>query len=399
MQVDAEDIREFCAQFDKLEDPRSPINRKHSLGDVMVICVCGVLSGCDGPIAIGDWAQAKGAWLKQHLPLPHGIPSHDTIGRLLMAIKPAAFQSCFEHWIAALVQAQEEALRGAGSATQGDDPTATTPRHIAIDGKTLRRSHDRRRALGPLHLVSAWAVDCGISLGQWATEEKSNEITAIPQLCEQIELKGSVVTIDAMGCQTEIAAKIVNGRGDYVLALKGNQGNLHAAVADRIETWMADDFAECEVQTLVVAEKKKHGRIDHHTYHQINVPDDLPGRAAWKKLTTIGVAIRLSQCGDNETSDVRFYISSLPLDIKLFAKSVRGHWGIENALHWCLDVTFREDESRLRERTLSNNVAWLKRFAISLLKQVRDKRSVAMRRRRCGWNENYLAQVLFGATV
>ena len=394
MQVDREDILEFCEQLGKLEDPRCHINRKHLLGDILVICVCAVLSGCDGPIAIGVWAQAKGAWLREHLALPHGIPSHDTIGRLLVALKPEAFQSCFKRWIAALVNAKEERLRsGAG------DPEAALPRHIAIDGKTLRRSHDHREGLGPLHLVSAWAVDCGISLGQLATEEKSNEITAIPQLCEQIELKGSIVSIDALGCQTQIAAKIVDGRGDYCLALKGNQGNLHAAVADRMEALMADNFAACEVQTLVVAEKKRHGRVDHYTYHQINVPADLPGRAAWKKLTTIGVAIRLSTSGDKETSDVRFYITSLPLDIKLFAKSVRGHWGIENALHWCLDVTFREDDSRLRERSLTNNIAWLKRFAISLLKQVRDKNSVAMRRRSCGWNENYLAQVLFGTTV
>lgn len=394
MQVDMEDILELSSHFGKLEDPRSHINRKHLLGDLMVICVCGVLSGCDGPIAIGVWAKAKAAWLQQHLLLPHGIPSHDTIGRLLVALKPEAFPSCFKSWIAALVNAKEELLQ-----PPADDPAATTPRHIAIDGKTLRGSHDRREGLGPLHLVSAWAVDCGISLGQLATEEKSNEITAIPQLCEQIELQGSIVTIDAMGCQTEIAAKIVKGGGDYCLALKGNPGNLHAAVADRIKTLMADDFAGSEAQTLVVAEKKKHGRVDHYTYHQINVPRDLPGRTAWKKLTTMGVAIRQSTSGDKETFDVRYYISSMPLDIKLFAKSIRGHWGIENALHWCLDVTFREDESRLRERNLTNNIAWLKRFAISLLKQVRDKNSVAMRRRACGWNENYLAQVLFGSTV
>jgi len=399
MQVDTEDIRELCVQFGKLEDPRSHINRKHLLGDVMVICVCAVLSGCDGPIAIGEWAQVKEAWLKQLLTLPHGIPSHDTIGRLLMALKPAAFQSCFKSWIAVIVNAKEALLRAAADERPADEAAALQRRHIAIDGKTVRRSHDRRRGLGPLHLVSAWAVDCGVSLGQLAAEEKSNEITAIPQLLEQIELKGSVITIDAAGCQKEIVAKIVQGRGDYCLSLKGNQGNLHAAVADRIEALMADDFADCEAQTLVVAEKKKHGRVDHYTYHQITVPQDLPGRAAWKKLTTIGVAIRLSTCGDKETSDVRFYISSLPLEIKLFAKSVRGHWGIENALHWCLDVTFREDDSRIRERNLTNNIAWLKRFAISLLKQVPDKRSVAMRRRHCGWNENYLAQVLFGSIL
>ena len=396
MQVDAEDILEISAHFGKLEDPRSHINQKHLLGDLMVICVCAVLSGCDGPIAIGDWARAKAAWLQQHLELPHGVPSHDTIGRLLMALKPVAFQACFANWVAAIVKAKELQLATDASASTLVPATAVL-RHIAIDGKTLRRSHDRRQGLGPLHLVSAWAVDCGVSLGQLATEEKSNEITAIPQLLEQVELKGSVVTIDAAGCQKEIAAKIVAGGGHYCLALKGNQGNLHAAVVDRIEALMADDFAGCEAQVLECQEKKKHGRLDHYTYYQLPAPLDLPGHAAWKKFETIGVAIRVSRCGDHETADVRFYINSLPLDVKLFAKSVRGHWGIENTLHWCLDVTFREDDNRVRERNLTNNMAWLKRFAISLLKQVPDKRSIAMRRRVCGWNEGYLAQVLFGS--
>lgn len=397
MQVDAEDILEISSHFGKLEDPRSHINRKHLLGDVMVICVSAVLSGCDGPIAIGEWAKAKAAWLQEHLELPHGIPSHDTIGRILMALKPAAFQACFREWIAAMVAAKEQAAT-VGRGTAEAPSAAGGPRHIAIDGKTLRRSHDRRRGLGPLHLVSAWAVECGVSLGQLATEEKSNEITAIPQLLEQVELRGSVVTIDAAGCQKEIAAKIVQGGGDYCLALKGNQGNLHAAVAERIEAWMAEDFAQVEVQTLERQEPKRHGRVDQYIYHQFAAPHDLPGRAEWNKLRTIGVAIRLSTRGDQETYDVRYYISSLPLDVKLFAQSVRGHWAIENTLHWCLDVTFREDDSRVRERHLTNNMAWLKRFAISLLKQVPDKRSVAMRRRHCGWNENYLAQVLFSST-
>ena len=395
MRVDVEDILEISKHFGKLEDPRSHINRKHLLGDILVICVCAVLSGCDGPIAIGQWAQAKAAWLQQHLPLPHGIPSHDTIGRVLMALKPQAFQDCFSDWIAATVKAKEAQAQKAVEPSEA--PATTERRHIALDGKTLRGSHDRRKELGPLHLVSAWAVECGVSLGQLATEEKSNEITAIPELLQQVELQGSVVTIDAAGCQKEIAARIVEGRGDYCLALKGNQGKLHAAVAEWIQAQMASDFTDCEVQSYECQEKKRHGRVDHYTYHQMPVPRDLPGKEQWKKLTTIGVAIRLSTCGDKETYDVRYYINSLPLDVRLFAKSVRGHWGIENTLHWCLDVTFREDDSRVRERNLTNNMAWLKRFAISLLKQVPDKLSIAMRRRCCGWNESYLAQVLFGS--
>jgi predicted transposase YbfD/YdcC len=372
-----------------LADPRSHINRKHLLGDLIVICVCGVLSGCDGPIAIGEWAKSKATWLKEHLELPHGIPSHDTIGRLLMALKPAAFQACFASWIAAIVEFRESRLR-----EEADDPSLRKHRHLAIDGKTLRGSHDRRKGLGALHLVSVWAVDCGVSLGQLATAEKSNEITAIPELLDQVQLKNSIVTIDAAGCQKEIAAKIVEGRGEYCLALKGNQGNLHAAVSGWIEEQMGTDFADCRVETFECREKK-HGREDHYTYYQFEAPKDLPGCEQWKKLKTVGVAIRSSRRAGQTTDDVRYYINSLPLNVKLFAKSVRGHWGIENSLHWCLDVTFREDECRVRERNMTDNLAWLKRFAISLLKQVEDKLSVAMRRRFCGWNENYLAQVLF----
>jgi predicted transposase YbfD/YdcC len=397
MQLDTEDILQILDHFSTLKDPRSHINRKHLLGELMVICVASVLAGCEGPIAIGRWAVMKRTWLKEHLELPGGIPSHDTIGRLLMVIRPAAFQACFANWLTAIIKAKEPSLPqvDADSATPAAC-AATPPRHLAVDGKTLRRSHDRRRGLGPLHLVSAWAVDYGVSLGQLATEEKSNEITAIPELLQQVELKGSVVTIDAMGCQKEIAATIVDGGGDFCLALKGNQGNLHAAVVDYAEEQILNDFADCQVETLEHQEPKKHGRQDHYTYYQFVAPAHLPGRDQWKKLNSIGVAIRRSQCGDKETVDVRFYITSLLLNVALFAKIVRGHWAIENTLHWCLDVTFREDDCRVRERNLTNNLAWLKRFAISLLKQVKDQQSVAMRRRCCGWSDEYLAQVLFG---
>jgi predicted transposase YbfD/YdcC len=390
MQVDTDEILEICKHFGELEDPRSHINRKHLLGDLIVICVCGVLSGSDGPIAIGIWAEKKADWLKEHLELPNGIPSHDTIGRLLVALKPLSFQACFTSWVAAIVEAKERSLSEAS-----EDPTRSQYRHVAIDGKTLRRSHDHGKGLGAMHLVSAWAVDCGVSLGQLATAEKSNEITAIPELLDQVQLKGAVVTIDAAGCQKEIAAKIVDGRGDYCLALKGNQGNLYAAAGDWVEAQMETDFADCWVET-VENQEKKHGREDHYAYYQFEAPKTLPGREEWKKLKTIGVAIRRSRRGEQTSEDVRYYISSLPLDVNLFAKTVRGHWAIENSLHWCLDVTFREDDCRIRQRNMTDNIAWLKRFAISLLKQVKDKCSVAMRRRSCGWSEDYLTQVLFG---
>ena len=246
----------------------------------------------------GNRPKRKRPGLKEHLELPHGIPSHDTIGRLLVALKPAAFQACFTAWIAALVKARESRLR-----EETDDPSLVKHRHLAIDGKTLRGSHDHRKGLGALHLVSVWAVDCGVSLGQLATAEKSNEITAIPELLEQVQLKNSIVTIDAAGCQKEIAAKIVDGRGDYCLALKGNQGNLHAAVSGWIEEQMETDFADCRVETLERREKK-HGREDHYTYYQFergrNYRDDRSGKSsrpwAWRSAAANAASRRPTTC-------------------------------------------------------------------------------------------------------
>ncbi len=382
--ITSEEAVSILDYFEDLEDPRSSINRKHLLGDLIVICICGVLGGADGPKAIGVWAQSNADWLQKYLALPAGIPSHDTLGRLLTLLKPAAFQACFEQWINSLRNRVADSVDATGK---------STGEVIAIDGKALRRSHDRKHQLGALFLVSAWSVQQGISLGQLATEEKSNEITAIPDLLDNIDVAGAIVTIDAAGCQKNIAAKIIDGGGDYVLSLKGNQGNLHDDVQNWIVIHMENNFADVTARKYEEV-VKGHGREDHLVYYQLRVPDSIRGCQNWKKLRTIGVAIRISRQGDKETSDVRYFISSLPLGVKRFARAVRGHWSIENTLHWCLDVTFREDESRLRDRHAADNVAWLKRFAVSLLKQQGDKESIAMRRRMAGWNTDYLAQVL-----
>ena len=372
-----QDVDSIVQNFNQLEDPRSTVNQRHLLGDLIVICIMGVIAGADGPLAIGVWAANNKRWLRQRLQLPNGIPSHDTIGRLLAALSPVGFQSCFESWIASI--------------TVGEDKVDL--RQIAVDGKVLRRSHDKRNGLGPLWLVSAWGVDRGISLGQLATDEKSNEITAIPQLLANLELKDTVVTIDAAGCQRAIAKQIVDAKGDYVFSLKGNQSKLHDAVSSYIETHMENNFADIKARTFIET-LKGHGRVDEITYYQMPVPADLVNREMWAGLKTIGVAIRISQCGDVCTSEVRYYISSISMGVKRFGRLVRGHWAIENTLHWCLDVTFREDESRVRNRNTANNLAWLKRFSLSLLKQQKDKHSIAMRRRIAGWNLDYLAQVL-----
>jgi predicted transposase YbfD/YdcC len=371
------DVKGILADFSDLPDPRSHVNRRHILGEIIVMSIMAVIAGAEGPKAIGLWAKNHESWLMKLLSLPGGIPSHDTFGRVLMALKPAAFQACFERWLRRVSAKHDNGEREI----------------IAIDGKTLRGSHDRAAGLGPLCLVSAWSVRRGISLGQLATDEKSNEITAIPELLDTIDVNKAIVTIDAAGCQKSIASQIYLSGGDYVLALKANQGGLHAAVVEYVNAQIEDDFKSAKARSYT-ERVNGHGRKDELAYYQMPMPHHLAGRAGWHGMQTIGVVVRMSERGDTFTSDVRYYISSLRMGVKLFAACARGHWGIENTLHWCLDVTFREDDCRVRNRILAENVAWLKRFAISLLKQVNDKESIAMRRRIAGWNPDYILKVL-----
>lgn len=276
--IGGQDAVNLLRFFDDLPDPRSMVNRLHRLGDVIVIAICAVIATADGPTAIAHWAKLNAAWLRRHLALPNGIPGKDTFRRVLGLLPPAAFQQCFQQWLQTLqVPADEE---------------SENKRHIAIDGKALRRSHDRKNGLGPMHIVSAWASDVGISLGQVATEEKSNEITAIPQLLELIDVEDAIVTIDAAGCQKTIAAKIVEGKGDYVLALKGNQEKLFQDVELLLLAHMQDDFAGCPVSRHVEVERG-HGRLESRTYYQMTAPSYLHGRSEWKGLKTIGAAVRV----------------------------------------------------------------------------------------------------------
>ena len=376
------EVRSIVDRFRELPDPRSTTNRRHLLVDVLVISVLAVIAGADGPVAIAQWGKLNHDWLKRYLRLPCGIPSHDTFGRVLEALKPAAFQQCFAAWLESLLDGGEE--------------DSTRPQ-VAIDGKTLRRSHDRGHGLGPLHLVSAWATQRGITLGQIATEEKSNEITAIPELLKQINVEGAIVTIDAAGCQKNIAEQIVEGGGDYVLALKGNQGTLHRDVEAFVADHANDDFARVDVSRHE-EEETRHGRKERRLYYQMNVPEHLAGRTAWRKLKTIGIAFRTSEVNGKEQMEVRHYISSLKRQVRMFARAVRNHWSIENTLHWSLDMTFREDESRIRGRHVAENIAWLRRIALSLLKQHPGKESLVMKRRMAGWSHAFLMEVLAGNT-
>lgn len=385
-----DDVRRFCLDeivrhFEELEDPRSTVNRQHPLVSVLVISMIAVLAGASGPTAIAKWAAFKEEFLLRTLNLPNGIPRKDVFRRVLMALKPGAFQACFADWLQSLREA-------AAAATGVEQPV------LAVDGKTLRRSHDHSKGLGALHSVSVWAIDFGLSLGQVACAEKSNEITAIPEVLKLVDIEGAIITIDAMGTQKAIAEQIIESKADYVLALKGNQETLHQAVIDSIDEHSEDDFARVNARRHQTKETG-HGREETRTYIQMQVPQNLPGQELWKNLKSVGVVV--SECVRNgkATAEVRYYISSLGVSVKRFAHAVRSHWGIENTCHWCLDVTYRENESRVREKQLRENLAWLNRFTLSLSKQYPSRDSIAMKRRGCGWNEDFLLRVLAGVTV
>ena len=375
-------LDEIIGYFDDLEDPRDTVNRKHPLVSVVVVAMMAVLSGAGGPTAIARWAALKAEFLTGVLPLPHGIPRKDVFRRVLGLLQPAAFQACFAAWLRSLRARAAEAT-GVGQPV------------FAVDGKTARRSHDRGKGLGALHCVSVWASDFGLSLGQVACEEKSNEITAIPELLRLADIKGTIITIDAMGTQKAIAEQIIDGGADYVLALKGNQETLHQAVIDYVDEHLDNDFAGVPARRHQEADTG-HGRGEYRSYIQMPVPEGLRGAGAWQGLRSIGMATLVCTRDGQETGETRYYLSSLPVGVKRFARAVRGHWSIENGCHWSLDMTFREDESRIREPQTRENFAWLNRFSLSLLKQHPGKDSVAMKRRACGWSDDFLLQVFAG---
>lgn len=372
-------LDEIVASFATMEDPRSHINRRHPLPSVLVLAVLAVLAGAAGPTAIARWAECKADLLIGLLDLPFGIPGKDVFRRVLMMIKSDAFEAAFNAWIAH--------LRGEATAETGVDRPI-----IALDGKTARRSHDAKNDRGALHVVTAWAGELGLALGQQACAEKSNEITAIPELLKKIDVRGGIVTIDAMGAQKAIAEAVIGGQADYVLALKRNHETLHTAVIEHIDEQLEGDLEEAQELTTT---DRGHGREEERIYLHLPAPEGLPGQAQWKGLKSVGVVTSHRKEGEKESIEVRYYLSSLPVDVNLFARAVRGHWSVENACHWTLDVTFREDDSRIRERVLGTNINWLYRFTLSILKQHPDRRlSLIMRRRLCGWSEKFLMEVI-----
>jgi predicted transposase YbfD/YdcC len=378
-------LDEVVGYFDELEDPRSTVNRKHPLVSVVVIAMMGILAGAGGPTAIAKWAALKEEFLLKLLKLPNGIPCKDVFRRVLATLQPGAFQACFSAWL--------NSLRAKATEEAGVDKPV-----FSVDGKTARRSHDHSKGLGALHSVSVWASELGLSLGHVACAEKSNEITAIPELLKLVDIQGSIITIDAMGTQKAIAATIIDRKADYVLALKGNQETLHKAVIDHIDEEAKNDFANVQARRHITTEKG-HGREEIRSYIQMPVPETLKELELWKGLKSIGMATLVCVRDGKETAETRYFISSLPVGVKQFARAIRSHWAIENTCHWTLDMTYREDESRIRDPHIRENFAWLNRFTLSLLKQHPGKDSIVMKRRGCGWNENFLLEVLMGAAI
>ena len=367
--------RSLAGHFKVLPDPRCPVNRRHTLGDIIVLSIAAVLCGADGWVEIEQFAHAKEAWFRQFLSLENGIPSHDSFGRVFALLDPKAFEACFRSWVASI----SDFIPG---------------EVIAIDGKTLRRSHDRGSGLAALHLVSAWAAANRVVLGQVATEAKSNEITAIPRLLELLRIKDCIVTIAAMGCQTKIAEQILAQEGDYVLALKGNQGTLAEEVEEAFIDADAKAYAGMDSSFLETREHG-HGRTETRRYRTLGDLSAVPRSALWEGMNMIGMVESERTLDGNTTHETRFYIGSIGTDVTCFARAVRSHWGIENELHWCLDVAFREDDCRVREPAARENLAVLRHITLTRLKQDNTKLGIKNKRKKAGWDEAYLAKLLF----
>ena len=362
--------------FADLEDPRMAGKCRHKLLDMVVIAVSGMLCNADDWVTIAQFGRAKEGWFRTFLELPNGIPSHDTFSRVFARLDPQEFARCFSSWM----QAVKEKIQGT----------------VAIDGKTLRGSYDEREGCAAIHMVSAWSVENRVVLGQVKTEEKSNEITAIPELLKLLALKGCLVTTDAMGCQRTIAQDIVEQGGDYLLAVKDNQPKLYEAVLNAFE--QAEAHAPQTMSTYRT-EQRGHGRHEQRYYATLPLPANFDPKLTerWRSLSTLVVVEAQRSVEGKTTSAFRYYISSAKVDIERFAQAVRGHWGIENGLHWVLDVTFGEDDSRVRKGHGAENLARLRHIALNVLKADKNmKLGVKNKRRVAGWDEEYLTKLLLG---
>lgn len=365
----------FMIHFSQLQDPRLDRKKRHSLLGIIGITVCAVIAGADGWTDVEAFGKAKKEWLCTFLKLPNGIPSHDTFGRFFSLLDPTAFQECFIRW----VQALHETIEGV----------------VAIDGKTARRSHDEAQGKKAIHVVSAWATENGIALGQIKVDDKSNEITAIPELLKLIQINGCLVTIDAMGCQRQIAQDIVDAGADYLLAVKGNQETLCADVEEEFKAAQADGFAHMEHEHCETVEKN-HGRIEQRQYWYTHDIQGLGTLERWPKLAGMAMCRATRTIKGETSSEDRYFITSnKDKPIKKIAAAIRAHWGIENSLHWVLNVAFGEDQCRIRSGYAAENLAAIRRLAINVVKNNTSKKGgVRAKRLQAAWDNDYLRELL-----
>ena len=363
--------------FIKIIDPRIAKKTQHSLLNILTIVLCAVISGSEDFYDIEEYAESKQEFFQTFLDIPNGMPSHDTINRVISRLNPEEFSTCIVEWTKTL----SEQLKGV----------------IAIDGKTLRRSYQDASKKNPLHIVSAWSSENGIVLGQVQTEEKSNEITAIPRLLELLDIEGSIITIDAMGCQTAIAQKILDGSGDYVLALKDNQKSSLESVKYLFDWELKNDFNGV-LHTESLSVDKGHGRIETRRVFAIGDLEAIDGfdlTIKWPGLKSLAMVESTREINNVSTTERRYYISSLPAEAKIIGDAVRSHWGIENSLHWVMDVTFHEDYARNRKDNSAANMATMRHFALNLIKQDKTtKGSIKVKRKKAGWNDEYLLSLI-----
>jgi predicted transposase YbfD/YdcC len=367
---------DLLSELRRVPDPRSDKNKLYPLEEILLLCICAIASGAEGWESIAEFGEDKLAWLREFLPYENGIPSEDCLGWVMARLPRRAFQEAFAAWTQSVAQL-----------TDGEV--------VAIDGKTLRRSHDQRNGARAIHMVSAWASANRLSLGQVATAEKSNEITAIPQLLSLLELKGCIVSIDAMGCQRAIAERIQAQGADYVLAVKDNQPELHEAIGDYFKTARASGFHGVDVDTDEQSDAG-HGRCEVRRCWVTEDLRTLPDPERWSGLRSIAMVEAERHVGDQCSREVRYYISSLGADAGCIARAVRAHWGIENQLHWVLDVTFREDDSRVRRDHAPANLNTCRQFALNLLRRESSHASVKRKRLRAALNDAFRAKVIFG---
>ncbi len=361
--------------FSTLQDPRLERHKLHSLSDIIVLAICAISSGSDGWEAIEDFGKEKEEWLRQYISLDNGIPSHDCIAYTLRKVSPSGFRECFMKWVNAVKE-------------------NTGGEVIAIDGKTARGSRDKKNNRKPLHMVSAWACSNRLVLAQEATDEKSNEITAIPKLLAILELKGCIVTIDAMGCQKSIASQIIEQEADYVLGLKGNQGILREEVEDFFQIAITENFKAVDHDYIEEIDKD-HGRLEIRRYWITENIYSLSTISSWKGLRSIGMVERECWQGNKKTVEKRFFINSMMADAKKFSQAVRGHWGVENLLHWRLDVVFGDDASRIRKDNGPAIMTSMRHLSLNLFERESSPLSMAKKRRKAAWNDDYRAKVLF----